>query len=158
MLSDETTTVSFRPAQPGDIPAIVALLAADTLGKTREIVSDPPDPRYRAGFDAVMADSNQLLAVAERDGKVIGCLQLSFVPGVSRLGAWRGMVEGVRVAVDARGSGIGQAMMAWAIAQCRARGCDMVQLTTDHRRKDAQRFYVRLGFEPSHVGMKLSLR
>jgi ribosomal protein S18 acetylase RimI-like enzyme len=147
----------FREAVAGDVPAIVALLAADVMGKTREVVSDPVDPRYYAGFNAVAADPNQMLAVAEQDGRVIGCLQLSFLPGLSRLGGWRGQIEGVRVAAETRGGGVGRAMMEWAIAQCRARGCDLVQLTTDRRRDDAQRFYLGLGFEASHIGMKLSL-
>jgi ribosomal protein S18 acetylase RimI-like enzyme len=148
----------FREARIEDVPAIVALLAADVMGKTREIVSDPVDPRYLVGFAAVAADPNQMLAVAEQHGIVVGCLQMSFLPGLSRLGAWRGQIEGVRVAAEARGGGIGQAMMVWAIDQCRARGCDLIQLTTDTRRADAQRFYVALGFTPSHVGMKLDLR
>ena len=147
----------FRQATAKDVPAIVALLAADVVGKTREIVSDPVDPRYAAGFAAIAADPNQMLAVAEQAGRVVGCMQLSFVPGLSRLGAWRGTIEGVRVAAESRGAGIGEAMMAWAIERCRARGCELIQLTTDRRRVDAQRFYVRLGFEPSHVGMKLTL-
>jgi ribosomal protein S18 acetylase RimI-like enzyme len=147
----------FREAVAGDVPAIVALLAADVMGKTREVLSDPVDPRYWAGFNAVATDPNQILAVAEQDGRVIGCVQLSFLPGLSRLGGWRGQIEGVRVATDARGGGVGRAMMEWSIAQCRARGCDLVQLTTDRRREDAQRFYLGLGFEPSHIGMKLSL-
>ena len=150
--------VSFRAARVEDVPDIVALLAADVMGRTREIVSDPVDPRYMAGFAAVAADPNQLLAVAEQGTTVVGCLQLSFLPGLSRLGGWRGQIEGVRVATEARGRGIGQAMMLWAIEQCRARGCDLIQLTTDARRADAQRFYVALGFTASHVGMKLDLR
>jgi GNAT superfamily N-acetyltransferase len=150
-------TLIFREAVAGDVPAIVVLLAADVMGKTREVVSDPVDPRYYAGFNAVAADPNQMLAVAEQDGRVIGCLQLNFLPGLSRLGGWRGQIEGVRVAAETRGGGVGRAMMEWAIAQCRARGCDLVQLTTDRRRDDAQRFYLGLGFEASHIGMKLSL-
>jgi ribosomal protein S18 acetylase RimI-like enzyme len=150
-------TLIFRKAVAADVPAIVGLLAADVMGKTRERVSDPVDQRYYAGFEAVAADPNQMLAVGEQDGQVIGCLQLSFLPGLSRLGAWRGQIEGVRVSADARGGGVGKAMMDWAIEQCRSRGCDLVQLTTDRRREDAQRFYLGLGFEPSHIGMKLSL-
>jgi GNAT superfamily N-acetyltransferase len=147
----------FREALAADVPVLIALLAADSMGKTREIVSEPIDPRYWAGFHAIAADPNQMLVAAERDGRVIGCLQLSFLPGLSRLGAWRGQIEGVRVSAEARGGGVGQAMINWAIDQCRAKGCDLVQLTTDRRRADAQRFYARVGFEPSHIGMKLNL-
>ena len=96
--------------------------------------------------------------MADQDGEVVGCLQITFIAGLSRIGMWRGQIEAVRIAAGQRGSGLGRAMMLWAIEQCRARGCGMVQLTTDKRRTDAHRFYARLGFEASHEGMKLSLR
>jgi ribosomal protein S18 acetylase RimI-like enzyme len=147
----------FRAATETDLPAIVALLAADAMGRPREVLSEPIDPRYTAAFAAMAADPNQMLVVGEQAGQVIGCLQLTFIPGLSRLGAWRGQVEGVRVAAEARNGGVGRAMMLWAIERCRARGCALVQLTTDCRRVDAQRFYTALGFKASHVGMKLTL-
>ncbi|MEJ1979188.1 MAG: GNAT family N-acetyltransferase [Acetobacteraceae bacterium] len=149
--------VIIRPAIRADLPAIIALLAADDLGRNRERPADTVDPRYEAAFAAIEADPHQLQVVAESEGRVIGCLQLSFIPGLSRLGAWRGQVEGVRVAADQRSAGVGRMMMLWAIEQCRARGCEVVQLTTDRRRADAHRFYGSLGFEASHVGMKKML-
>ncbi len=149
--------VTMRRATRADLPAVVAMLADDMLGRAREVVSDPVDPRYAAGFDAIEASANDMLAVAEQDGVVVGCLQLSFLPGVSHLGAWRGQVEGVRVAAGLRGSGVGRLMLGWAIDRCRERGCGTVQLTTNAARGDAQRFYVSLGFTASHVGMKLTL-
>ncbi len=147
----------IRTAGEADLPTIIGLLAADSFGRLRETPGEPLDACYRAAFAAIEADPNQALVVGERDGRVIACLQLSFIPGLSRRGAWRGLVEGVRVAEDARNGGVGEAMMRWVIAHCRARGCALVQLTTDRRREDAQRFYLRLGFQPSHVGMKLAL-
>jgi ribosomal protein S18 acetylase RimI-like enzyme len=148
---------SFRRATIADLPAIIALLADDPLGRTRERAVTPPDPRYVGAFVAVDADPNQLLAVVELDGAVVGCLQLSFIPGLSRLGQWRGQVESVRVAAAHRGGGLGRAMMVWAIEQCRARGCGLVQLTSDKTRGDALRFYESLGFRATHEGMKLDL-
>jgi ribosomal protein S18 acetylase RimI-like enzyme len=144
----------FRRATAQDLPAIVALLADDMLGAAREA---PGDPAYAAAFAAIEADPNQLLAVAEQDGRILGCLQLTFIPGLSHRGAWRGQVESVRVAADQRGTGLGRRFLAWAIAQSRARGCRMVQLTTDKSRADARRFYESLGFTASHEGMKLTL-
>jgi ribosomal protein S18 acetylase RimI-like enzyme len=146
--------VIFRRATAADVPAIVALLADDVLGAAREA---PGDPSYAAAFAAIEADANQLLAVAEDQGRVAGCLQVSFIPGLSHRGAWRGQVESVRVAADRRGSGLGRELLAWAIAQCRARGCTIVQLTTDKSRAQARRFYESLGFTASHEGMKLRL-
>ena len=151
-------SVIFRRATRADLPAVVALLMDDMLGQTREVLSDPLDPRYLAGFEAIEANPNDMLAVAEQDGTVVGCLQLTFLAGISHLGAWRGHVEGVRVAAELRGSGIGQQFLAWVIEQCREKGCRTLQLTTNAARIDAQRFYKKLGFEASHVGMKLTLK
>ncbi|MBO9331062.1 GNAT family acetyltransferase [Achromobacter sp. HZ01] len=147
----------FRRARLADLPAIVAMLADDELGAARENPSLPLDPRYTAAFGAIAQDCNQFLAVLERDGSVVGCLQLSFIPGLSRLGQWRGQIESVRIASSARGAGLGRAMFEWAIEQCRVQGCSLVQLTTDRARPDARRFYESLGFKASHDGMKLSL-
>lgn len=144
----------FRRATAADIEAIVVLLADDVLGAARE---KPGDPAYAAAFAAVEADPNQLLAVVERDGRVVGCLQLTFMPGLSHRGAWRGQIESVRIAASERGGGLGRRVFGWAIGECRARGCRMIQLTTDKSRTDARRFYESLGFVASHEGMKLAL-
>jgi len=151
------TGITFRRAQATDLPAIVALLADDVLGQQREDASSPPNPRYVEAFQALDADPNQLQAVATLDGEIVGTLQLTFIPGLARRGAWRGQIEGVRIAAAHRGSGLGQQMFEWAIAQCRAKGCHLVQLTTDKERPDAHRFYERLGFAASHIGYKLAL-
>lgn len=147
----------FRRATASDLPAIVSLLADDVLGQAREKPGSPLNPRYSEVFAAIDRDPNQLLAVAEVAGEVVGCLQISYIPGLSRLGLWRGQIESVRIASSQRGSGLGQAMFEWAIAECRRRSCGLVQLTTDKSRPDALRFYERLGFVASHEGMKLDL-
>lgn len=144
----------FRRATAADVPAIVALLADDVLGAARE---KPGDPAYDAAFAAIEADPNQFLAVVEEGSAVIGCLQLTFLPGLSHRGLWRGQVESVRIAASHRGGGLGRRMFDWAIERCRERGCGMVQLTTDKSRADARRFYESLGFTASHEGMKLVL-
>jgi GNAT superfamily N-acetyltransferase len=148
----------FRRATRDDLPAIVALLADDALGSQRESTRLPLDARYLAAFSEIEADANQQLVVAVSDNTVIGTLQLSFIPGIARLGAWRGQIEAVRIAASHRGDGLGERLLEWAIATCRARGCDLVQLTTDKQRHDAHRFYERLGFVASHEGYKRSLR
>ncbi|QIG80704.1 GNAT family N-acetyltransferase [Stakelama tenebrarum] len=152
-----TAAVQFRAARRDDLPAILALIAQDTTPPDREFVSDPPDPRYLAAFDALAADSNQLLAVAELDGRVVGTLQLTFIPGLAFRGSWRGLIESVRIVDDLRGQGLGTMMMDWAVAQCRERGCRMAQLTSNMNRPDAHRFYERLGWVRSHYGFKLQL-
>lgn len=147
----------MRPATVDDLPAIIAMLADDALGSAREDWSVPPAAAYVEAFGAVDADPNQCLAVAVKDEQVVGCLQITFVPGLSRLGMWRGQIESVRIHADFRGSGLGREMLLWAIEQCRARRCGLVQLATDKSRSEALRFYESLGFEASHEGMKLGL-
>jgi GNAT superfamily N-acetyltransferase len=148
---------SIRRAERRDLASIVGLLADDVLGQSRELVSDPLPSEYGTAFDAIDADPNQLLAVMVEDDQPIGTLQISFIPGLARRGAWRGQIEAVRVASIRRSEGLGEKMFAWAIAECRKRGCAFVQLTTDRHRADAHRFYERLGFEPTHIGYKLTL-
>ena len=148
---------TFRRAVADDLPAIIALLADDVLGSTREDATLPPRPCYVQAFEAIDRDPLHQLAVAERDGHIVGCLQLTFIPGLSRQGLWRAQIESVRIAASARGTGLGRVMFEWAIAQCREHGCGVVQLTTDKQRTDARRFYESLGFVASHEGMKLNL-
>lgn len=150
-------TIAFRRARVSDLPAIIALLADDPLGREREDVSLPPVPAYTAAFAAIDADPNQLLAVVTDDERVIGTLQITFIPGLSRQGALRGQIEGVRIAADHRGAGLGHRVFDWAIEACRSRGCSLVQLTTDRERSDAHRFYDQLGFTASHLGYKKAL-
>lgn len=144
----------MRTATFADLPAIVAMLFDDDLGRTREIVSDPIDPAYAAGFEAIEADANQHLVVAELGGKIVGTMQLSYIPSIQFRGGWRQQIEAVRIASDIRGQGLGKQMMDWAIDQARRRGCMIVQLSSQNDRKDAHRFYERLGFDRDHVQMK----
>ena len=149
---------AFRKARREDLAAIIRLLAEDKLGQSREVVSEPVDARYEQAFAAIEADANQLLAVAvDGNDGVVGCLQLSFIPGLSRTGMWRGQIESVRVADGQRGSGLGSALIEWAVERAVERGCGLVQLTSDKARPDAIRFYEKLGFVASHEGLKRNL-
>jgi len=148
--------ITIRPARRDDVRTIVAMLADDHLGKARERLQDPLPESYFRAFDAVAADRNIQLVVAEdRDGAVIGCLQLCILPGISSQGASRGLIEDVRVASHCRSRGIGEQLVQWAVAEARGKGCVLVELLTHQTRVDAQRFYARLGFAASHVGMTL---
>jgi GNAT superfamily N-acetyltransferase len=154
----EQGPVALRRARLADVPAIVALIAADQLGATRDGVRDEADlAAYTAAFLAIDADPAHVLVVADSGGEIAGTMQLSFLPGLARRGALRAQIEAVRVAESTRGSGLGAAMMAWAIDEARRRGCALVQLTSDKSRTGAHRFYQRLGFAASHEGMKLAL-
>jgi GNAT superfamily N-acetyltransferase len=148
----------FRRARRQDVPAVVRLLADDPLGATREASDEGELPEaYWQAFEAVDADPRQLLVVAELDGRVVGTLQLTFIPSLTYRGGERAQLEAVRVDASSRDRGLGRAMVGWAIEQARARGCRLVQLTTDQRRADALRFYQSLGFRATHAGMKLPL-
>jgi GNAT superfamily N-acetyltransferase len=157
MLKSPNPALTMRHATLPDLPAVVALLADDINGAGREDASEPLDPGYVSAFAAINENPDQELIVAERDGTIVGTMQLSFLPGLSFRGAWRGQIEAVRIASDLRGSGLGTMMIDWAVARCRARHCRMVQLTSKSTRHDAHRFYERLSFVKSHVGMKLHL-
>jgi len=148
---------AIRPALREDLPAIVALLADDVLGARRERPGLPLASGYLAAFEAIERDPDCELLVACRGAQVIGTMQLDFTPGLSRQGAWRATIEAVRVAAGERSRGTGRAMIEWGIARARSRGCRIVQLASDRSRVDAHRFYERLGFVASHLGMKLEL-
>ncbi|GAB7102967.1 GNAT family N-acetyltransferase [Streptomyces phaeofaciens JCM 4814] len=147
--------LEIRAAAAADIPAIVGMLADDPLGAQRESPDDLSP--YIAALERLSADPNQRLVVAVREGRVVGTLQLTIVPGLSRRGATRSIIEGVRVHADERGSGLGTRFIEWAVEESRRENCQLVQLTSDSTRTDAHRFYERLGFEASHVGFKLQL-
>ncbi|MFO1301563.1 MAG: GNAT family N-acetyltransferase [Burkholderiaceae bacterium] len=147
----------LRRATREDLPAIVALLADDVLGAQRERPGLPLASGYAQAFDAIERDPNCELLVACRDRRVVGTMQLDCTPGLSRQGAWRATIEAVRVASPERSKGTGRAMIEWAIERAHARGCRIVQLSTDRSRVDAHRFYERLGFVASHLGMKLEM-
>lgn len=147
----------FRRAAAADLPDIVRLLADDPLGAQRERYEMPLPQSYLDAFAAIEADANNELTVAVREGAVIGVLQLTFIPYLTYQGGWRALVEGVRMDARHRSEGLGRTFFEWAIARARARGCHLLQLTTDKARPEAKRFYEALGFQASHEGMKLHL-
>ncbi|MFF5052661.1 GNAT family N-acetyltransferase [Micromonospora sp. NPDC000663] len=149
------TDVIFREAARVDLPAVIALLADDVLGKARDFTV--VDEAYERAFADISADPRNHLIVAEQGGELVGCLQITYIPGLGRHGAERSLIESVRVRSDRRGQGLGRELMTWAVDQARQRGCALVQLTTDKTREDAHRFYLSLGFVASHEGMKLAL-
>jgi ribosomal protein S18 acetylase RimI-like enzyme len=147
--------IEFRTARADDVPAIVALLADDKLGATRE---DPSNLEpYRKAFAALTAQTGNAIIVADDNGEIVACLQLTMVSGLSRRGAARAIIEGVRVAASRRGQRIGEALVEHAIERARKAGARLIQLTSDKSRLDAHRFYERLGFKATHIGMKLEL-
>ncbi|QYX78859.1 GNAT family N-acetyltransferase [Streptomyces akebiae] len=147
--------LDIRPATGDDISEIVAMLADDPLGAQRESPDDLTP--YLTALERLTGDPHQHVVVAVRQGRVVGTLQLTIVPGLSRRGSTRAIIEGVRVHADERGSGLGSRLIEWAIDSSRAQGCQLVQLTSDVTRTEAHRFYERLGFEATHVGFKLPL-
>ncbi|MFD3941574.1 GNAT family N-acetyltransferase [Streptomyces sp. NPDC058579] len=147
--------LEIRPATTGDLPAIVAMLADDPLGAQRESPEDLTP--YTAAFQRLAQDPHQHVVVAVRGGMVVGTLQLTVIPGLSRRGSTRSIIEGVRIHAQERGSGLGTRLIEWAIEESRRQDCQLVQLTSDTTRTDAHRFYERLGFEATHLGFKMNL-
>jgi len=150
--------VLFRPASREDLPDIVRMLADDALGSRREKFEEPLPESYYAAFEQIDHDPNHELIVVEMDGVVIGTLHLMFLPSISYQGGVRAQVESVRIDKKFQSKGIGSQMMEWAIERAKERGAHIVQLTTHQSREDAHRFYERLGFMGSHLGMKLRLK
>jgi ribosomal protein S18 acetylase RimI-like enzyme len=149
--------MEFRHATEKDLASVVRLLADDALGAKRERYEQPLPQAYVDAFAAIQKQHGNCILLALENAEVIGCLQLTLIPGLARLGMTRAQIEGVRVSAAHRGKGIGEALFQHAIGYAREQGCGLVQLTTDKSRDDAQRFYQRLGFVDSHVGMKLML-
>ncbi|MEV7857846.1 GNAT family N-acetyltransferase [Streptomyces hirsutus] len=147
--------LEIRAAAAPDVSAIVDMLADDTLGAQRESPDDLGP--YLAALERLSTDPNQHLVVAVHKGRVVGTLQLTIIPGLSRRGSTRSIIEGVRIHADERGSGLGTRLIEWAIGESRCQGCQLVQLTSDNTRTEAHQFYERLGFSASHVGFKLAL-
>ncbi|CAA9221196.1 MAG: hypothetical protein AVDCRST_MAG57-586 [uncultured Blastococcus sp.] len=158
-LSVGGSDVELRRATTDDLPAVVALLADDVLGATRETADRSGEvlEPYRRAFDLIDADPAHLLVVADAGAELAGMLQFSVLPGLAHRGALRGQIESVHVRQDLRGRGLGAALIGWAVAEAGRRGCGLVQLTSDKARTDAHRFYGRLGFVASHEGFKLRL-
>lgn len=148
----------FRLATREDLPEIVRMLADDELGSVREQCEEPLPDSYSRAFEQISREANHQLIVAELDGKVIGTLHLMFLPSISYQGGLRAQVESVRVDKQYQNLGIGSQMMKWTIKRAKERGAHIMQLTTHKSREDAHRFYERLGFQKSHLGMKLSLK
>ncbi len=152
----EISPVTIRRAGRGAVPSIVRMLADDPLGSGRERLENPLPELYLRAFEAVDRDRNIQLVVAEDGGgTVVGCLQLCILPGLSSQGASRGLIEDVRVAAHCRSRGIGEQLVQWAVTEARSRDCKLIELLTHNTRVDAQRFYKKLGFASSHVGMTI---
>ncbi len=153
-----TQNLTFRLATRADLPAIIKMLADDSLGNKRESYTTPLLASYESAFEAIERDPNNELVVVEGDDQtVIGVLQLTFIPYLTYRGGWRALIEGVRVDARYRSGGIGRGLFEWAIDRAQERGCHMVQLTSDKTRPDAIRFYESLGFVASHEGLKRHL-
>ena len=153
-----SANVTIRAAEPNDLDQIVKLLADDMLGREREDLSAEARPKYRDALAAVIASPDNTLFVMEEGNRIVGCLQLTMMPGLSHQGLTRGQIESVRIAADRRGEGLGAHFIRFAIDEARKRGAGIVQLTTSTSRADAQRFYEQLGFEQTHKGFKLTFR
>ena len=152
---NKVTNVAYRMAVQGDVPELIRMIADDTKGATRDIYADPLPEVYWQAWEKMQTEGYNKIIVAEIDDKIVACLTLTQITGLGRMGMTRGQIESVRVDSHLRGQGIGEGIMRYGIELAREMGCGLVQLTTDNSRPGAHRFYERLGFEASHIGMKL---
>lgn len=150
-------TVLVRPARRADLPAIMAMLDDDAISRSREIGRTASEDAAARAFEEIERDPNSTIHVLDREGEVVGCAQLTTIPGLARQGTKRALVEAVRIRSDLRGRGLGRDFMDSLATKARAAGCGLMQLTSDKRRLDAHRFYVSLGYVQSHEGFKLPL-
>ncbi len=151
------TELEFRTAIEHDLEKIVAMLADDVLGSKRERFEKPLPDCYTDAFHAIDKDPNNELIVACLRDEVVGVIQITYTPHIARQGGWRATIEGVRTSSATRGKGLGSQLIQYAVERAKERGCQLVQLTSDKERKDAIRFYEKLGFKASHEGLKLQL-
>lgn len=149
------TEPTYRDARESDVATILEICRAGATTPDRYPPLDVTDPAYAASFNAITTNPNHRLIVAERDGEIIGTLQISYIPGLPDQGRYRGLLENIHVRADQRGNGVGSKMVGWAIEQCRENNCWLVQLTSNKVRDQAHRFYGALGFTATHEGFKL---
>lgn len=149
--------ITFRNAVEQDLDRIVEMLADDSLGSERECYQHPLPNSYIEAYKAIASDPNNELVVACYANKIIGVQQITFTPYITHQGGWRATIEGVVISSSLRGKGVGTKLIQWAIERAKARGCHLIQLTTDKQRDDALRFYERLGFNSTHEGLKMKL-
>lgn len=150
--------IQFKIAEETDLLEIVRLLSHDDLGKHREKFQDPLPEGYLNAFKNIANDKNQeLIVMSDENNKILGTLQISYLQYLTYKGGLRAQIEAVRVSEDCRGKGYGSLLIQWAVERSKARGAHLVQLTTDKKRPKAIEFYEKLGFVPSHEGMKIFL-
>ena len=149
--------LDFRQAVKSDIASLVSLLADDDLGVSREDISMPLNQSYLDAFLNIEQDPNNELTVVQHNGELVGMLQLTFIPYLTHTGSWRCLIEGVRIAKEYRGQGLGSRFITWAIERAGEKNCSIVQLTSDKQRPQALKFYESLGFQATHEGFKLKI-
>ncbi|NKK70095.1 GNAT family N-acetyltransferase [Rhizobium leguminosarum bv. viciae] len=157
-MAAELSDIFIRQARKDDLPALVAMFAADALGGHGDTTEAEAFPDYLRAFAVIEASPDQTLYVAERGGEVVGTFQTMVTTSLTGRGSSAMIIEAVQTRTDMRGQGIGGLMIEFAIAEAKGRGIGRVALTSNAIRKDAHRFYERLGFKPSHLGFKMALK
>ena len=149
--------LSFRKADETDLPQVMELLADDVVSPLAPREAFQDQARFLKVFREIHADPNNEILVGVFEGRVVACIQSTYIPCLTLAGLKRVLIEGVRVEKTLRSQGIGDKFFAFALERARDRGCQIAQLTTNKTRRDAVRFYERLGFAATHEGLKKAL-
>jgi GNAT superfamily N-acetyltransferase len=154
----EDVRLVIREAKESDLPSLIGLFAADTMGGHGDTTDLSAYDEYLRAFRTISASSDQTLYAAELVGEIVGTFQTIVVTSLHGRGSSAMIIESVQTRDDMRGQGIGAAMINFCIDEAKSRDMRMVQLTSNAVRKDAHRFYERLGFKPTHLGFKMALK
>jgi GNAT superfamily N-acetyltransferase len=148
----------IRTARQEDVPALVAIYAADEIGGHGDTADESAQPDYLAAFRDIEASPTETLYVAELEGEIVGTFQTAILTKLIGRGAKSMVIEAVQTRPDMRGRGIGAVMINYCLEEARRSGLTAVQLTSNMARLDAHRFYERLGFEKRHFGFRMKLK
>ncbi len=100
--------------------------------------------------ELLRSGASTLLVAHNASGQLVGSLTLAVFRVPTGVRAW---IEDVVVDDDARGAGIGAALVGAALDRATAAGARSVDLTSRPSRQAANRLYRRLGFEPRQTNV-----
>lgn len=133
---------TIRALEPRDAEAIHRIDRAAS-GREREGYLE------RRVREAAATAGIRLSLVAEVEGRVVGFVLATVDYGEFGRPEPAAVIDTIGVAPDARGQGIGRALVESLVAQARSLGIDRVQTVVEWRQIEMLGFLRELGFEPA---------